>query len=89
MAAPQAAGRFKEVGEEDITRLRGILFGLIKQMQHLCWVANMNVSPRELCHPWVTKLPRGHGGHNQVSNPKEMLHLFSVIRSLLTQPFLF
>ena len=45
MTAPQAAGRFKEVGEEDITRLCGMLFGIIKQMQHLCGVANMIVSP--------------------------------------------
>ena len=42
MAAPQAAGRFKRVGEEHITRLRGMtLFGIIKQMQHLCGVASM------------------------------------------------
>ena len=45
MAAPQAAGLFKEVGEEDIPRLRGMtLFGIIKQMQHLCGVASMIVS---------------------------------------------
>ena len=46
MAAPQATDRFKEVGEEDITRLRGMtLFGIITQMQHLHGVANMIVSP--------------------------------------------
>ena len=46
MAAPQATGRFKEVGEKDITRLRGMtLFGIIKQMYHLCGVASMIVSP--------------------------------------------
>ena len=45
MAAPQATGRFKEVGEEDITRRGMTLFGIIKQMQHLCGVANMIVSP--------------------------------------------
>ena len=57
MAAPQAPGRFKEEGEEDITRLRGMtLFGIIKQMQHLCGVASMIVSPSEAR---VTKLPRG------------------------------
>ena len=40
MAAPQAAGRCKEVGEEDITRMRGMTsIGIIKQMQHLCGVA--------------------------------------------------
>ena len=60
MAAPQAAGRFKEVGEEDITRLRGMtLFGIIKQMQHLCGVASMIVSPSGALSPRVTKLPRG------------------------------
>ena len=31
--------------QADITRLRGILFGIIKQMQHLCGVANMVVYP--------------------------------------------
>ena len=43
MAAPQAAGRFKEVGKEDITRLRGMLFGTIKQMQHVQpnWTATL------------------------------------------------
>ena len=35
MAAALAAGCFKKVGEEDTTRLRGMLFGIIKQMQHL------------------------------------------------------
>ena len=63
----QAAGCFKEVEEEDITRLRGMtLFGIIKQMQHLCGVASMIVSPSciplfvtlGLC-PQMTKLPRG------------------------------
>ena len=45
MAAPQADG-IKEVGEDDITRLCGMtLFGIIKQMQHLCGVASMIVSP--------------------------------------------
>ena len=51
MASPQAAGHFKEVGEEDITRLRDILFSIIKQMQHLCGVANMNVSPSGAMSP--------------------------------------
>ena len=52
MAAPQAAGRFKEVGEEDITRLRVMtLFGMIKQMQHLCGVASMIVSPSGALSP--------------------------------------
>ena len=53
MAAPQAAGRFlKEVGEEDITRLRGMtLFGIIKQMQHLCGVASMHVPPSGALSP--------------------------------------
>ena len=53
MAALQTAGHFKEVEEDDITRLRGMLFGITKQMQHLCGVAKMIVSPR------VTKLHRG------------------------------
>ena len=45
MAAPK-------VGEEDITRLRGMtFFGIIKQMQHFSGVASMIVSPSELCHP--------------------------------------
>ena len=51
MAAPQAADRFKEVGEEDITRLRGMLFGIITQMQHLHGVANMIVSPSGALSP--------------------------------------
>ena len=53
MAAPQAAGHIKEVGEEDITRLRGMLFGMIKQMQHLCGVANMIVSPEGALSPYL------------------------------------
>ena len=67
MTAAQAAGRFKEVVEEDITRLCGILFGIIKQMQHLCGVASMSVS--------------SPGGYNHAGNPTEMLHLFNVFIS--------
>ena len=77
MAAPQAAGCFNEVGEEDITRLRGMtLFDKIKQMQHLCCVATMIVSPSgALSGALSPQLPRGynHGG-----NTTEMLHLFNI-----------
>ena len=81
MASPQASGRFKEVGEEqDIARLCGMLFGIIKQMQHLCGVANMIVSPSGALSPlgfalgWQSPL----GVYNHVGNPTEMLHLFNV-----------
>ena len=81
MSAPQAAGRFKEVEEEDITRLRGMtLFGIIKQMQHLCGVASMIVSPEGALSTsgfalgWQNSL----GGYNLASNPTEMLNLFNV-----------
>ena len=58
MAAPQAAGRFKEAGEEHITRLRGMtLFGIIKQMQHLCGVSSMIVSPLGALSPSGDKAP--------------------------------
>ena len=50
----------KEVGEEDITRLRGMtLFGIIKQMQHLCGVASMIVSPLGAFSPSGDKAPSG------------------------------
>ena len=56
----QTAGRFKEVGEEDITILRGMtLFGIIKQMQHLCGVASMIVSPSGAFSPSGDKAPSG------------------------------
>ena len=74
MAAPQAAGRFKEVGEEDIKRLRGMtLFDIIKQMQHLCGVASMIVSPSCFALGWQSSL----GGYYHAGHPTEMLHLFN------------
>ena len=72
MAAPQAAGRFKEVGEEDITRLRGMtLFGMIKQMQHLCGVASMIVSPSGALSPsgFALGWQSSPGGYNHAGNP--------------------
>ena len=82
MAVPQAAGRFKEMGEEDITRLRGMtLFGIIKQMQHLCGVASMIVSPLGALSPSGFALGRQSslGRYNHAGNPTEMLHLFNTI----------
>ena len=70
------------MGKEDITRLHGMmLFGIIKQMQHLCGVASKIVSPSGALSPlgfalgWQSSL----GEYNHTGNLTGMLHLFNTI----------
>ena len=56
------------------------LFGIIKQMQHLCGVASMIVSPSGALSPEgkARGCQSSLGGYNHAGNPTEMLHLFNV-----------